>query len=122
MSPNTKNTIKFDNLKFFAYHGLYDKEIKEGQNFFIDLKISYDLLKYSDTISSTIDYMDMYETIKSSFFEKRFNLLESLAKKIIEDLTDKYNSIYYIKINLRKPEIKIDSNVNFISLEVEHNR
>ena len=122
MSLSTKNTIKLDNLKFFAFHGANKEEIKNGQNFLLDLTISYNLTDSSDSISSTIDYMDLYKTIKSTFMEKRFNLLESLGHKLILDIKNKYKSIYYIKINIKKPSIFVDSTKDFINVEIEHTK
>ena len=122
MQLSTKNTIKLDNLKFFAFHGVNKEEIKNGQNFLLDLTISYNLTDSSDSISSTIDYMDLYKTIKSTFMEKRFNLLESLGHKLILDIKNKYKSIYYIKINIKKPSIFVDSTKDFINVEIEHTK
>ena len=34
----------------------------------------------------------------------------------------KYKSIYYIKINIRKPSIKVDSNKDFINVEIEYSK
>ena len=122
MSLSTKNTIKLDNLIFFAFHGVNKKEIKEGQNFLLDLTVSYNFTNSSDSISNTIDYMDLYKTIKFSFMEKRFNLLESLGNKLILDIKNKYKSIYYIKINIRKPSISVDSTKDFINVEIEYKK
>jgi dihydroneopterin aldolase len=122
MLPSIKNTIKLDNLTFFAFHGVNKEEIEEGQIFLLDLTISYNLDNSSDSIFSTIDYIDLYKTIKSSFIEKRFNLLESLGNKLIVDIKNKYKSIYYIKINIKKPSIVIDSTKNFVNVEIEYKK
>ena len=120
MSLSTKNTIKLENLTFFAFHGLNEEEIKHGQDFILNLDISYNLANSCDSIDSTINYIDLYKIVKSSFSEKRFNLLESLANKLIADIKSSYESIYYIKISIRKPSISIDSNKDFINVETEY--
>ena len=120
MSLSTKNTIKLENLTFFAFHGLNEEEIKDGQDFILNLDISYNLANSCDSIDSTINYIDLYKIVKSSFSEKRFNLLESLANKLIADIKSSYESIYYIKISIRKPSISIDSNKDFINVETEY--
>ena len=122
MSPSIKNTIKLDNLTFFAFHGINKEEIEEGQFFLLDLTVSYNLDDSSDSIFSTIDYIDLYKVIKFSFIEKRFNLLESLGNKLIVDIKNKYKSIYYIKINIKKPSIIIDSTKDFINVEIEYKK
>tara|TARA_Y100001970_G_scaffold84996_2_gene107191 strand:- start:712 stop:1080 length:369 start_codon:yes stop_codon:yes gene_type:complete len=122
MLPSTKNSIRLNNLNFFAFHGLHKHEINEGQNFNLDLIISYNLSDSSDCISATIDYMDLYQIIKNTFTGKRFNLLESLGKQLILDIKNKYKTIYYIKINIRKPSIEIDANKDFINVEIEYKK
>ena len=120
MSLSTKNTIKLENLTFFAFHGLNEEEIKDGQDFILNVDISYNLANSCDSIDSTIDYIDLYKIVKSSFSEKRFNLLESLANKLIVDIKSRYESICYIKISIRKPSISIGSNKDFINVETEY--
>ena len=44
MSLSTKNTIKLENLTFFAFHGLNEEEIKDGQDFILNVDISYNLM------------------------------------------------------------------------------
>ncbi len=122
MSPSTKNSIKLNNLTFFAFHGVNEHEIHEGQNFNLDLIISYYLSDSGDNISNTIDYIELYHIIKNTVTQKRFNLLESLGDELISDIKNKYKSIYYIKINIRKPSIKVDSNKDFINVEIEYSK
>ena len=118
-----RNSIKLDKLTFFGYHGVNDSEIKNGQNFLLDLSIDYKLSNnINDSINNTIDYIQLYNLIKDTFKTKRFNLLESLASKIIEDIKKEYPSVFYIKINIRKPSIVIDGNQDFINIEAEYRK
>ena len=51
-----KNSIKLDNLTFFGYHGVNSDEIKNGQNFVLDLSVDYQLLdNIDDNLGGTID-------------------------------------------------------------------
>ena len=75
---SNKNTIKLEKLHFFGFHGINKNEIKNGQDFVLNLVIHYDLIKKTDNIDDFIDYIELYNLIKDSFEEKRFNLLESL--------------------------------------------
>tara|TARA_B000000475_G_C15689604_1_gene321688 strand:- start:179 stop:547 length:369 start_codon:yes stop_codon:yes gene_type:complete len=122
MSPCTKNSIKLENLTFYGFHGVYKKEIQEGQKFIITLDVSYDYTDNTDSISQTLDYIDLYKILKKFFKDKRYNLLETLGHEIINEIIRVYKSIYYIKINIKKPSIKIDKNKDFINVEVEYNK
>ena len=116
----TKNTIKLENLSFFGYHGINQDEIKNGQDFVLDLIVRYTSTNNKDNIENFIDYTDLYNLVKNSFEGKRFNLLESLGSKILDDIKQNYKSVFYIKLNMRKPSISIDNNKDFINVEVEY--
>ena len=48
MSLYTKKTIKLEKLSFFGYHGVNDYEKIDGQNFKLDLEISFHLNAFDD--------------------------------------------------------------------------
>ena len=112
--------IKLEKLTFFGYHGINQEEIQNGQDFVLDLSVHYQLLNNSDDIGNVIDYMELYDLVKNTFQEKRFNLLESLGQKILDNIKIKYDSVFHMKLNIRKPSITIDNNKDFINVEVEY--
>ena len=116
------NKIKLEKLTFFGFHGINQDEIKNGQDFILDLVVHYNPNHNTDNINDFIDYTKLYDLVKNSFEEKRFNLLESLGKKILNDIRESYKTVFYIKINMRKPSIIIDNNKNFINIEVEYRK
>ena len=122
MSPSIKNKIKLENLNFYGYHGVYNKEIKDGQEFILNLDISYNYNDSSDSVSKTIDYIELYNLLKKIFNKTRYNLLETLGNEIINQVLDNYASIYYIKVNIRKPSISIEQNNDFINIEIEYEK
>ena len=115
-------TIKLEKLTFFGFHGINQDEIKNGQDFVLDLVVHYNSNHNTDNIKDFIDYTKLYNLVKNSFEEKRFNLLESLGKKILDDIKETYRTVFYIKLNIRKPSIIIDNNKNFINVEVEYKK
>ena len=120
MSLSTKKTIKLENLSLFGFHGVNEIEKINGQNFILNVEISFDMISMDDNIKSSIDYMTIYEFIKKRFNDKRFNLIESLAQKIIEDIVSNFTNINHVIINVRKPSITIDDNKDFINVELEY--
>ena len=116
----SNTVIKLEKLTFFGYHGINQEEIQNGQDFVLDLSVHYQLLNNSDDIGNVIDYMELYDLVKNTFQEKRFNLLESLGQKILDNIKIKYDSVFHMKLNIRKPSITIDNNKDFINVEVEY--
>ena len=114
--------IKLEKLTFFGYHGVNQNEIQNGQDFILDLSLGYQLSNNSDDIENVINYIELYDLVKNSFQEKRFNLLESLGQKILDDIKIKYDSVFHIKLNIRKPSITVDNNKDFINIELEYTK
>jgi len=102
--------IKLNNITLFGYHGLYEKEAKDGQDFVISASIKLKK-KYinSDSIDDTVDYVKLIEVIKSVFDKKRYKLIDSLATDIINEilLNSKIKSIV-LSIKKINPPIDID--------------
>ena len=80
-------TIKIPQVKLFGYHGCYDKEKKEGQQFEINVKVVF--LKNNltmndkiDSIDNTYDYVEIVKCVREVFDNHRYNLLEELAHDI----------------------------------------
>ena len=59
-----KHKIALEGMEFFAYHGLYELERKEGNQFRVDIEIETDFTKgaLSDEISGTLNYEDIKDT------------------------------------------------------------
>ena len=102
-----------NNIKLFGYHGIYDKEIDDGQEFMISVSVKTDKKKlFHDRISDTLDYSILVTKIKTIFNSKRYNLIESLAKDISDEilLDDRVKSII---VSIKKPfpplDIEIES-------------
>ena len=115
-------TIRLEKLIFFGFHGINQDEIQKGQNFQLNLILTYKRSNNLDAIDNTIDYIELYQLIQNSFEEKRFNLLESLINKVLNDIKIAYKSVVYIKLNIRKPSIQIENNKDFISIEAEYKK
>ena len=100
--------IKLNKIKLFGYHGVYEKEISDGQEFLISisLKVSNKYAR-SDELDQTIDYSEILKKIKMIFNQKRYNLIESLAKDISREiLSDK--RIKSVLISIKKPNAPLD--------------
>ena len=103
------------NIKLFGYHGLYENEKKNGQNFI--LNIAYEskpneLLEYPD-------YSLVYKDVKSTFYKKRHDLLETLAIDIATYIKDAFSDIDVIKVKISKISPQGCDDLEHISVEYE---
>ena len=105
---------KIRNIKIFGYHGIYDDEIKNGQDFFIS--ISYEL-KYDNSnlnIDGIVDYSSIINHTKSIFISRRYNLMENLTKDIYDYIMKKYD-LKELIVEIKKKNPKVKCQVQYIS-------
>ncbi|MBU6158752.1 MAG: dihydroneopterin aldolase [Bacteroidetes bacterium] len=94
-------SVTLQNVSFFAYHGLYPEEAVNGNTFEVDLTLCCDYHQPIQTIEETVDYVAVYELLKTEMAIPRL-LLETLAEDICEKIHTSFPSVHTININIRK--------------------
>lgn len=95
-------TITLSNLRFFAYHGLYDEEKKIGTEFEVSVEVDFvPEVHVIDTLTDSINYVAVYEWVKKNM-EIPTPLLETVVMRIATGLADQFPSICESRIALRK--------------------
>jgi dihydroneopterin aldolase len=95
-------TIELNNLRFHAYHGLYEEEKKLGGEFEVNVLIRHLPQKASvKHLEDTIDYAGVYQLIR-----KHMNipepLLETLAMNITEDISRQFALVKEVNVSVTK--------------------
>ena len=99
--------IKLNNIQLYGYHGVSDMEKNTGQEFELDVEISPSCnTPISDNIENTIDYSILHKEVVKIFTESKYNLIEYLAKRIVDELTKKFK-VSFCKVVIRKPNAPI---------------
>ena len=111
--------ISILNLKIAGNHGVYDFEKERPGTFEIDVEIFKDLsiLQGKDDLKKTIDYSEVIRAIQKIFNEKRYNLIETLAEKICDNLLNNF-LIASVKLRIRKPHAPIQANFETVEVEI----
>ncbi len=94
-------TIHLHQLKFFAYHGLYEDEKKTGNNFEMDVDVVADIPAAVTKLEHTVDYAVLYQLIESRM-KQPTALLETLVHDLAEKLHAHDNRIKTISIRIKK--------------------
>jgi dihydroneopterin aldolase len=95
-------TIELSRLRFFAKHGLFAEEQKLGNEFEVDLFVSYDPFDaIIDELSETINYATLFATLKVEMQKPR-KLLETFVMEITDLLHNTYPAIRKIEISIFK--------------------
>ena len=114
--------VQLHNLIFFAFHGLYEEEKILGSQFQVSLEVSISDHTEFENIEDTINYVSLFEIVKTKM-NQRFDLLETLAESIIQEVYNKDKRVdeITISINKKNPPIKgINGNVG-IALQRKFN-
>ena len=95
--------VELKGLEFFAHHGVYSAEQKNGNEFLVDLSVEGDFKNAvdHDDLNGTIDYEELYEVIA---FEMKTpsKLLEHVAGRILKQIVEKYPEVKAITVAIEK--------------------
>lgn len=114
-----KSFILLENIRIYAYHGVFPQETLVGNNFIVNLKITADLSKAieSDDLNDTISYATVYEIVEQEMAISS-KLLEHVAGRIIKSLKKHFSQIDEIKLKISKINPPVKGQVEQASIEV----
>jgi dihydroneopterin aldolase len=101
-------TISLNNVRFRAYHGLYPEERQKGNDFVVNMTVTY--RPAGGTIVSlddTINYVQLFEIINTTM-EKPVDLLETLVQTIAHNVHQRFNTVKGVNVSVEKLNPPID--------------
>jgi len=95
--------IQIENMEFYAFHGHYREEQIVGNKFLVDLSIEADMSAPagSDNLKDAINYQVAYKLVKDEM-EKKSNLLENIARRILDALYNQFSGIEKVTVKVSK--------------------
>ncbi len=113
--------INLNNISLFGYHGVYDEEIENGQNFILNVSVKLKKRKApTDSIQDSIDYVEIIEIIKLVFNRKRYNLIESLASDIVDEILSSFK-IKSVSVSIKKIKPLINIDIDSVEVTLKRN-
>ena len=112
--------IKLTGIWGFGYHGVFDHEAKNGQDFFVDLELSVDLsaASKSDDLNDTIDYGSLADLVVEEITGERVELIERLAGRIADRIKNQFAEIEKVAVTVHKPKAPVSAQVADISVTI----
>lgn len=109
MSMSNQDYIKITNLKIFAYHGVFEEEKRNGQEFYINAKLYLDLHTpgKSDDLTQSLHYGDCCHFMTKVFTEKNYDLIEAACENLCRRLLLEYRGLQAVEMELQKPHAPI---------------
>lgn len=117
-----KITIKA--MQFYGYHGVFEFEQEEGQPFIVDLEMACDYTEAAkhDDLSLTVSYADVFIVVQNIVENERYQLIEALAYRIITILFERFDLLFMIDVEVKKPSAPIEGDFAYVSVKMKKNR
>jgi 7,8-dihydroneopterin aldolase/epimerase/oxygenase len=119
-----RHYIRLHNAVFYAYHGNQHEERRLGGKFHVDVEMETDFTEAAehDSLHETVNYEAVYNLIQDILLTKKFNLIETVAKRIADSILDAYPMVLGVLVRVRKPGAPIRGVVDHVEAEVDERR
>ena len=119
-----RHYIRLQNAVFYAYHGNHHEERRLGGKFYVDVEMETDFTEAaaSDALAKTVNYADVYDLIQDIVTSDKFNLIETIAKKIADTILASFPIVTGVSPGMRKPGAPIKGVVDFVEVQVDEHR
>lgn len=101
--------IELKGLKARGYHGVFDFEKREGQDFIVDITCWLDLrpAAKSDDLNETINYAELATIAHEVITGPPFDLIEKVAAEIADKVMAAYSQLFAVEVTVHKPSAPI---------------
>lgn len=116
--------IRIDRLKVFAYHGVFEEEKREGQDFYISAELLVDLkdVGATDDIKYTVNYATVVDILINEFTATAYDTIEAAAETLVEAILNNFDLVKKVTVKVSKPHAPIDADFKDVSVEISRKR
>lgn len=114
------NVIRIKKATFYGYHGVLSEEQSVGGKFEadIDLYTDFSAAAEHDNLKETVDYDKVYKFVYKLSLEKKYNLIETLATRIADEILEKFTRVKKVAVRVRKHNVPVGGFVDYVEVEV----
>ncbi|PRP67756.1 dihydroneopterin aldolase [Nonlabens agnitus] len=115
--------IILNNVRVYTNHGCLTEEELIGSEYRVDLEVTTDLTKSSQTddLNDTVDYVYLNKVIKEEM-AVRSKLLEHVAQRIINRIFTDENMVKEIQVKVSKLNPPLGGDVEMVTIQMEQSR
>lgn len=111
--------IKLENIKVYAYQGVFDVEQLVGQWYDVSVEINYDftLAAETDELDGTIDYSKINDLVRLEM-QTSSKLIEHVAGRIAKKIKDQFPPIESGKVTIKKLTPPVKGSLKCVTIEL----
>jgi dihydroneopterin aldolase len=112
--------IRITGIKGFGYHGVFEAERANGQDFYVDVELEVDLTRasVSDDVKDTINYAEVTDLVVEEITTNPVSLIEKLAGRIAERIKVNFAQAARVTVTVHKPQAPVSAEVKDISVTI----
>lgn len=116
--------IRIEELKVFAYHGVFDEEKKNGQIFKISAELLLDLYEAEafDDLDKTVSYDTVAHLIYDTVTKDKCDLIEAVAANVASAILLNFEKVKSVTVKVSKPDAPISLDFKTVSVTVTKKR
>jgi len=102
----TRREVALSGLQFYARHGAFAHEVRDGQPFVVDLAVAYDFSRASrsNRLADAVDYRNLYDDVRRVLERPSpFRLIEAMAEAIGEEILRGHPELTSVRVRVKKP-------------------
>ena len=118
-----RDRIEVHGLKFLGYHGVYDEERRDGNQFRVDVEVEVDTREAgsSDALPDTVDYRGIAQAVLDVGKGPSQHLIESLADDMASLILERL-PVHAVEIKLRKYAQGVPGEPEWVGLTIRRQR
>ena len=106
-----------------GFHGVFEAERREGQDFVVDLTLALDTRSaaLSDDLRDTVDYGSLSLRVKEILEGDPVDLIETLAERIARAAL-LHQAVEWVEVTVHKPDAPIEARFSDVALTIRRSR
>ncbi len=112
--------IHIDNLKVYAYHGVFPEENEKGQSFFVNLVLYVDTREAGkqDQLTLSTHYGEVCHLVTKWLQEHTYKLIETAAETVAREVLQQFPLVQALDVEIRKPQAPIGLPFESVSVKL----
>lgn len=121
--PRSEDRLVLRGLRAHGYHGVFDFERRDGQEFVVDVELGLDTRQAAagDELAATVHYGELAEKLHAAVVSDPVDLIETLAQRLA-DVCLAEPPVVWVEVTVHKPEAPIRVAFHDVSLTILRSR